>query len=146
MCCGPGRGFTMHITDNMNQEVIRIERPFMCCAAGGCFGCCDGCNPELYIEAPVGHRIGSVKSQWFCCEPKFAVFDDNHEQVFEIQAPNMWCWCCSDVEFAVTDCQSEQEIGKVTKQWSGCCTEFFTDADNFSITCLFIDPFFTFFP
>ncbi|CAH1774906.1 unnamed protein product, partial [Owenia fusiformis] len=33
-CCGPQRGFTMHITDNLGQEVIRIQREFKFCA--GC--------------------------------------------------------------------------------------------------------------
>ena len=30
------------------------------------------------------------------------------------------------------------EIGKVTKQWSGLVKEVFTDTDNFGITCEFV--------
>ena len=125
----------MHITDNTQQEVIRIERPFMCCAAGGCCGCCDGCNPEIRIEAPVGTPIGSVKSQWYCCEPRMAVFDNDHNQIFNIQGPCIACVCCSDADFNVIDANTDQVVGNIQKQWSGCCTEYLTDADNFSITC-----------
>ena len=28
-----------------------------------------------------------------------------------------------------------QEVGKITKQWSGLAKEYFTDADNFGIQC-----------
>lgn len=28
-----------------------------------------------------------------------------------------------------------QEVGKITKQWSGLAKEYFTDADNFGMQC-----------
>ena len=28
-----------------------------------------------------------------------------------------------------------QQVGKITKQWSGLAKEYFTDADNFGIQC-----------
>ncbi|PAA78384.1 hypothetical protein BOX15_Mlig003533g1 [Macrostomum lignano] len=31
-CCGPQRGFVMHITDNLGSEVIRVTREFKCLA------------------------------------------------------------------------------------------------------------------
>ena len=41
--------------------------------------------------------------------------------------------CCSDMEFKVMSLDGEQQVGKVTKQWSGFLKEAFTDADNFGI-------------
>ncbi|KAK2163129.1 hypothetical protein LSH36_85g06002 [Paralvinella palmiformis] len=61
--CGPARGFSMHITDNLGQEVIKVNREFKCCA--GC-NCCAGsncCSMEVEIEAPLGQVVGYVKQQ-----------------------------------------------------------------------------------
>ena len=42
--------------------------------------------------------------------------------------------CCGDVEFRVVDVQTGEQVGLVTKQWSGMAKEVFTDADNFGIS------------
>ena len=34
-----------------------------------------------------------------------------------------------------------QEVGKISKQWSGLAKEFFTKADNFGIQCRFFTTF-----
>ena len=124
----------MNIRDNMNQEVIRIERPFKCCIMPGCHGC----NPELLVEAPVGNCIGSIEGFKCGCQPSYVIYDKDYKQLFIIQCPDcptVMCSCGDDIEFQVTDAQTGQEIGKITKHWSGIINEFFTDADNFSITC-----------
>ncbi|CAJ0917141.1 unnamed protein product, partial [Mesorhabditis belari] len=43
-CCGGQRGFTIHIVDNFNREVMRISRPFKCCT-----WCCFGEFPLLWF-------------------------------------------------------------------------------------------------
>ena len=35
----------------------------------------------------------------------------------------------------VLSADGTQDVGKVTKQWSGLAKEYFTDADNFGIQC-----------
>ena len=35
----------------------------------------------------------------------------------------------------VLSTDGSQEVGKITKQWSGLAQEYFTDADNFGIQC-----------
>ncbi len=35
----------------------------------------------------------------------------------------------------VLSADGTQEVGKITKQWSGLAKEWFTDADNFGIQC-----------
>lgn len=41
--------------------------------------------------------------------------------------------CGSDVEFNVLSPDGSQEVGKISKQWSGFLRETFTDADTFGI-------------
>ena len=60
-CCGPQRGFKIHIVDNTNQEVMKVTREFKCCAGCcWCASCCDCCSHELSIESH-GQIIGYVK-------------------------------------------------------------------------------------
>jgi len=42
--------------------------------------------------------------------------------------------CCKDVEFKVLSSQTGEQVGIITKQWSGIGKEAFTDADNFGIS------------
>jgi len=60
LCCGPARGFMMHIVDNTGKEVMRVVRPFKCCA--GCCWCANGecCSLNIQVESPPGNLIGSV--------------------------------------------------------------------------------------
>ncbi len=38
----------------------------------------------------------------------------------------------------VMSADGAQEVGKISKQWSGLAKEFFSDADNFGIQCNFV--------
>lgn len=134
-CCGPGRGFILHVTDNNQQEVMRIERPFKC-LAGCCWCAGDGCSAfELHVEAPVGNVIGYVRQERSGWKPKLALYDPDHTRLAVIEGP---CCvfnspCCGDVEFPVYDPNKQQEIGMLAKQWTGALSEYFTDADNFCV-------------
>ena len=35
----------------------------------------------------------------------------------------------------VLSADGTQEVGKISKKWSGLAKEFFTDADNFGVQC-----------
>ncbi|CAI4221209.1 unnamed protein product [Auanema sp. JU1783] len=133
-CCGPNRGFTMHITDNFKREVIRVRRPFKC--FGGCCGtlaCFRSMAHECTIESPPGNVIGTVIQTWGCCSTKFIIRDENDRDLFKIDGP---CCClllgCQDKEFPVLTMDG-LAIGSITKKWGGCCREAFTDADVFSV-------------
>jgi len=134
-CCGPGRGFILYVTDNNQQEVMRIERPFKCCA--GCPWCAgDGCCAwELSVEAPVGNVIGYVRQECSSWKPKFKLMDTDKQDLAIIEGPCCVCNspCCGDVEFPVYDPGKNQEIGMLAKQWTGALSEYFTDADNFCV-------------
>ncbi|XP_041377883.1 phospholipid scramblase 2-like isoform X2 [Gigantopelta aegis] len=136
-CCGPQRGFIMHITDNMGQEVIRVQREFKCCA--GCPWCAgiDCCAHFLTVESPVGHPIGYVRQMGSCWEPRYALLDADMNMILQIKGPCCICQgpCCTwDQEFNVFSKDESTEVGKISKQWTGLIKEMFTDADNFGVT------------
>lgn len=39
------------------------------------------------------------------------------------------------VPVQVLSADGQNQVGKISKQWSGIAKETFTDADNFGITC-----------
>ncbi|KAE9419048.1 hypothetical protein Angca_003391, partial [Angiostrongylus cantonensis] len=136
LCCGSQRGFTIHIVDNFKREVMRIQRPFMCCG-GGCYGLfanLSGCASSCTIEAPPGNLIGTVQQRGAFCANLFNLKDANDAVILDINGP---CCClllgCDDKEFPVNT-PSGETIGSITKKWSGCIWETFTDADVFCVT------------
>jgi len=133
-CCANGRGFIMHITDNMGQEVMRVTREFKCCA--GCCWCASAscCAWVVTIEAPVGTVIGSVRQKGSYWIPKYDVMDGDGQKIFDIKGPCCICQfiCCpDDLDFNIT--VDNREIGKISKQWGGVARECFTRASNFSL-------------
>ncbi|XP_074653854.1 phospholipid scramblase 1-like isoform X2 [Tubulanus polymorphus] len=138
MFCGSGRGFEMHVVDNAGAEVIRIHRPFKCCA--GCCWCADTdcCAQELHIEAPVGNVIGYVrqlKSGW---RVRLALLDANKTHIFTLEGPCCICQavCCrGDVDFPIfSAADPTKQVCNIAKQWNGCVKDAFTDAVNLGIT------------
>ncbi|XP_002734807.2 phospholipid scramblase 2-like [Saccoglossus kowalevskii] len=135
-CCGNKRAFTMHITDNMSQEVIRVKREFKCCAGCSCCACVDCCSMEISVEAPIDTVVGYVKQSCSAWAPRYEILDANREPVFCIKGPCCMCQgiCCTwDQEFVVHDKDGDSEVGKISKQWTGFLKEMYTQADNFSV-------------
>ncbi|XP_071480291.1 phospholipid scramblase 1-like [Diadema antillarum] len=135
--CREHRGFTLHVVDNMNQEVMRIVRPFVCCA--GCCWCADKgeCGYEIQIEAPPGQIVGYAKQTKYCWKPNLDVMDANRQCILKIRGP---CWLCQticcqdDIDFVVKSPDLSTDVGKISKQWGGFFRECITRADNFGIT------------
>ncbi|KAG7157663.1 Phospholipid scramblase 2-like 2, partial [Homarus americanus] len=70
-----------------------------------CTSCCfPCCLQSIEVTSPPGTVVGSVHQEWSLCAPKFTVRN------------------------------SSDDVGKISKQWSGLAKEAFTDADNFGIT------------
>lgn len=134
-CCKANREFNMHIVNNHNQEVMKIYRPFKCCSGCcWCAGCCDHCAQELVVESPPGTMIGRVKQLGTGWKLKFSVEDAHGNTQLIVNGPCCTCACCSDVEFPVMSNNEQQQVGMVSKQWTGFVKEAFTKADNFGIT------------
>ncbi|KAH8370751.1 hypothetical protein KR093_004868, partial [Drosophila rubida] len=132
-CCtrnmlGPARPFEMKILDNFQNEVMHLTRPFRCAAL-----CCfPSCLNILEVSSPPGQVIGTVE-QLLNIKPKFVIKNTFGDVVLKIEGPFCPWKCCSDTNMKVFGVNNEQ-IGKITKQWSGLGRELFTDAEYFSVT------------
>ena len=138
ICCGPQRGFTMHIVDNLNQEVMRLTREFKCCAGCcWCAGCCLGCAHVVTIESPPGNPIGYVRQGGSFWRAHYEILNENHERILKIVGP---CCildgaCCPfDQKFRLLTLD-DNEIGSVKKQYAGFVREMVTTADRFGMKC-----------
>lgn len=128
-CCGNIRAFEMPFVDNSGAEVLRISRPLRC---NSC--CTPCCNQEMEIFS-YGQLLGSMHQEWNFWIPMgttYSIKNASGDSVFKIVAPCCPCSCGSDVVFEVIG--SEGSLGSIRRTWKGCCTECFTDADNFCVT------------
>lgn len=127
-CCGPARPFDMKVMDTYRNTVIQLHRPLACSSC--CFPCC---LQSMEVEAPPGNRIGSVQQEWSVFCPTFAVRNAAGDTVMRVEGPLCTFSLCGDVEFKITT-NDGQQVGKISKQWSGLAREMFTDADFFGIS------------
>ncbi|XP_055607416.1 phospholipid scramblase 1 isoform X1 [Uranotaenia lowii] len=126
-CCGPARPFDMKILDFYQNEVMHLNRPLRCQSC--CFPCC---LQTLEVSAPPGNVIGTVEQDWSIFTPQFSLKDTAGNTVLKIEGPCCTFSICGDVEFKVVTTNGDQ-VGKISKQWSGLAREAFTDADHFGI-------------
>ncbi|XP_066475632.1 phospholipid scramblase 2-like [Tiliqua scincoides] len=127
-CCGASRPFTMKIVDNLGQHIIELIRPLRCSSC--CFPCC---LQELEVHAPPGTPVGYIKQIWHPCLPKFVIQNEAREDILKIVGPCVVCSCCADIHFEVMSVDEKENVGRISKQWTGFVKEAFTDADNFGI-------------
>ena len=78
--------------------------------------------------------IGTVEQDWSLCIPKFTIRDASGNPVLRIEGPLCTFSCFGDVDFEVISVNSSQQVGKISKQWTGLLKEAFTDADNFGVS------------
>ncbi|MCL4133686.1 UNVERIFIED_CONTAM: hypothetical protein GTU68_048025, partial [Idotea baltica] len=128
-CCGPKRPFDMRILDNLENEVIHLNRPLAC---DTCFFPC--CLQSIEVTAPPGNVVGSVQQEWSILSPKFSIRNAGGDTVLTIEGPMCTYSFCGDVEFKVMSADGNTQVGKISKQWSGMLREMFTDTDYFGIT------------
>ncbi|XP_030648752.1 phospholipid scramblase 1 [Chanos chanos] len=126
-CCGPNRRFELTIRDLLDQEVIHLIKPFRCTSC-----CCPCFQQEMEVQAPQGNTLGYVIQDWHPFLPKFSILGPSKEPLLRIMGPVCTIACCSDVSFQILG-KDEQQIGSITKQWSGCLKEALLDTDNFGV-------------
>lgn len=126
-CCEELRPFEMSIIDNNKTEVIRLIRPLRC------YEWCNCCyRQEMEVQSPPGTTIGWVKQDLSWWNTWMSIQDASGQTVLKIKGPCCTCnWC--PTEFQVLSADGTQEVGKISKQWSGLAKEYFTKADNFGI-------------
>lgn len=127
-CCGPSRPFEMKVMDTYKNTVISLNRPLACDKC--CFPCC---LQSMEVSAPPGSHIGTIEQEWSIFSPSFRIKNAAGEVVLRIEGPFCTFSLCGDVEFKIVTLNGDQ-VGKISKQWSGLAREMFTDADFFGIT------------
>ncbi|CAG0898295.1 unnamed protein product [Darwinula stevensoni] len=132
-CCtrnilGPYRCFELQVLDHQGREVIHLSRPLNC---DSCWFPC--CLQRLDVYSPPGTLIGVVKQEWSILSPKFTIQDAAGNAILLIEGPICTWSICGDVEFQILTLRGDN-IGRISKQWSGLLKEGFTDADNFGVT------------
>ncbi|XP_060571302.1 phospholipid scramblase 2-like [Ruditapes philippinarum] len=95
-CCRQNRSFTMHITDNLDHEVIRLQREFRCWQESNWCAFSDSCAHKIAVEAPVGTVIGYVQQRQSFKTPKYKIMDADEKDIFFIEGPCCVCECCRD--------------------------------------------------
>ncbi|XP_060571306.1 uncharacterized protein LOC132729545 [Ruditapes philippinarum] len=135
-CCRENRSFTMHITDNLDHEVIRLQREFRCWKESNWCAFSDCCAHKIAVEAPVGTVVGYVQQRPSFMAPKYKIMDADEKDVLYIEGPCcVFQGCPCDVNFTIFSAtDGETEVGKIQKQWGNLLQEMFTSADNFGVT------------
>jgi len=132
MCWGAARSFDIGICDQLGNEVIRLYRKMKSLAVSGC---CRQGDVEVSTPAAGEHDVvGHVVKVWRWTRSEFEVKDKSGQNVFIIEGPCCSWACCGDLDFRVLTLDKGNEVGKITKKWTGIGNEFLTDADTFHLT------------
>lgn len=112
-CCGPQRGFTMHLRDASGAEVLRLERPFKCSCAYGCYPLCyDWCNAQEMVISTLapggmpGPKLGTIRQAGACfsLSNRLELLNAAGALIYVLDAS---CWecgpncCCREFTFNV---------------------------------------------
>ena len=108
------RPLTIHVIDRNNTNVLTASRSFFWFLS------------HLHVSDGTGQRIGSMQRRFSFLTRKFDLVDATGSVVAEMRGPIFR-------PFTFMVYQQGQEIGRVTKQWSGIGREAFTDADTFKV-------------
>jgi uncharacterized protein YxjI len=109
------RPFTMHLFSPGGTGLYKLTRPFRFYFH------------ELDVCQSNGAPLGKIKRRFAMLRRIYTVIDRNGNEIFELFGPLLHPWT-----FQIK--KGGQELGKITKKWSGMVKESFTDADNFGIT------------
>ena len=108
------RPLTIHVVDRDNANVITASRSFFWFLS------------HLHVSDGAGRHIGSMQRRFSFLTRKFDLMDATGSVVAEMRGPIFR-------PFTFMVYRQGQEIGRVTKQWSGLGREAFTDADTFKV-------------
>lgn len=120
-CYGNDRPYEMNITDAATKMnvLIKLNKPYALLLE------------SMNVEAPPGHPIGTIERQFSLMRNHFDLLNANGAIVLTIKQIDLFA--IGTVDFYIYTVNQEH-IGTITKHWSGATREFFTDADNFSVT------------
>jgi uncharacterized protein YxjI len=108
------RPFYLAILDNEGQTKMSVRRPFR----------------FFFHEATVsdsdGKVLGIIKKNFSIISKKYTLFDQRGKELYTLNGPLLKPWT-----FHIR--KQSDDVGKITKKWSGLLKETFSDADNFGI-------------
>ena len=81
---------------------------------------------HLRVHSSDGRPIGAIRRKWGLLKRKMVIEDASGEVVADVAGPVFR-------PNTFTMHRHDQEIGKITKRWSGIGREMFTDADTFMV-------------
>jgi len=112
---GRCRKASIHIYDQEGNRLGRGEKPF-----------------RWYfhrMEVFDGDQmIGAIQRKWSLLHRKFAIENAAGEEVMDIHSPFFRIWTFKLLF-------QDNEVGRVSKKWSGALREMFSDADIFGVEC-----------
>ncbi|KAK5638825.1 hypothetical protein RI129_013120 [Pyrocoelia pectoralis] len=127
--CGSRRAFRMKIFDNYGNQVVQISRPIACQAC--CFPCC---LQKMEVSAPPGTVVGLIDQEWSLLYPTFMIKTPTGETVLQMKGPMCTMNCYADVEFKIFTPDGTNEVGRISKKWSGYASENSAKTDVFGIS------------
>ena len=140
---GSCRPFEINILNNQGEEVLHLVRPLNCCSLQELeviflerkTNFVFVYQSPFQVQSHRGTVIGSVKQQpWSFFYPNLLVKNETGDPVLRIDGPLCVSSCFGDVIFTLRSLDSGEEVGKITKNWSGLGKEAFTDEDNFAVS------------
>jgi hypothetical protein len=130
-CCGPNRGFTMHVKDASGADVLRFKRPYKCTFPLGvpcCFTYCNAQEMDIYTMAPggmEGPRLGSIRETGTCfgCSYNLEVLDATGQIIYGLSAYGGQCGpncCCREFEFKIETPDGTNTGASIKNVFPGC--------------------------
>ena len=109
------RPFSVFIVTEESKTILKFNRPFRFIFH------------EIHINDKEGKLLGKIKKKFTFFVKKFIVEDSNSNEIYKINGPLFHPWT-----FRIM--KDDNEVGKISKKWSGLGKEMFTKADNFNIS------------
>ena len=108
------RPLTLHIADLNGQDILVASRGFFLFFM------------HLRVHDADGRAIGGIRRKWGFLKRRMVIEDSAGNPVAEVSGSVFR-------RYTFTIRQNGQEIGRITKRWSGLGREMFTDADTFLV-------------
>jgi uncharacterized protein YxjI len=109
------RPFTIHILEAEGRAVLRLNRPFRLYFH------------TLEVHSADGRRLGRVDRRFSLVRRRYTVYDDTGQERFQLFGPLLRPWT-----FLIR--AGGEEVGRITKRWTGMLKESLSDADNFALS------------
>ncbi|KOX79882.1 Phospholipid scramblase 1 [Melipona quadrifasciata] len=110
LCLGPSRCCEFRVVDTSERAILYMVLEVY--------------SRGLLLGTVIEHRSSFLR-------PLLSIRDASEKTVLRVKGP--WIKCCGTAKFKIMSADDVHTVGEIKKEWGGCCTEAFTDADNFSL-------------